>query len=423
MNQYKKTILSVLALVSISAAFVFGAYAGYENRPEAEKVLSLINKEAGNSTSVDFESFWRAWNIINEKYVSTDGPSDQEKVWGAISGLASSLEDPYTVFFPPEEAEVFQSDINGEFQGVGMEIGIQSGILTVIAPLKGTPAEKAGIRAGDSVVKINDTLSADLKIDEAVKLIRGPKGTEVVLTVIRSDGGEPVEIPITRDYITIPTIDTEVRMDTGELIDEASSAAASNPEDVFVIHLYNFSAQSANLFRESLREFVLSGKNKLILDLRGNPGGYLEAAVDMASWFLPVGKIIVQEDFGGRGEPLVYRSRGYDLFNENLRMVILVNQGSASASEILAGALSEHGVAKLVGKKTFGKGSVQELVNITEDSALKITVARWLTPNGTSISEGGLNPDIEVDFSVEDLEAGRDPQMEKAVELLQNDKW
>jgi len=416
MNRYKNIVFAVLAFIFFCGSFMFGVYTGYENRPEAEKVLSLINKDTGIPPTVDFEPFWRAWNVINEKYVSADGPTDQEKVWGAIAGLAKSLGDPYTIFFPPEEAEIFESDISGEFQGVGMEIGVRNGILTVIAPLKGTPADKAGVRTGDSIVKINDTLSADLTIDEAVKLIRGPKGTEIVLTVLRIEGGEPVEIPIVRDYITIPTIDTEVRTYEGKLVDESS--AVINPEDVFVIRLYNFSAQSANLFRESLREFVFSGKNKLILDLRGNPGGYLEAAVDMASWFLPVGKIIVQEDFGGSQKAQVYRSRGYDVFNENLKMVILVNEGSASASEILAGALQEHGVAKLVGKKTFGKGSVQELVNITPDAALKITVARWLTPNGTSISEGGLIPDVEVDFSVEDFEAGKDPQIEKAIELL-----
>ena len=195
-----------------------------------------------------------------------------------------------------------------------------------------------------------------------------------------------------------------------------------NKNDVFIIRLYNFSANSPSLFRESLREFAVSGKDKLILDLRGNPGGYLEAAVDMASWFLPAGKVIVREDFGKKAEPVVYRSKGYDVFNESLKMVILVNAGTASASEILAGALSEHGKAKLVGEKTFGKGSVQELVKVTSDSSLKITVARWLTPNGVSISKNGLKPDIEVPITKEDLENKRDVQIDKAIQLLTAEK-
>jgi carboxyl-terminal processing protease len=185
-----------------------------------------------------------------------------------------------------------------------------------------------------------------------------------------------------------------------------------------VLELYNFSAQSPRLFRNALRDFVASGSDKLIVDLRGNPGGFLEAAVELASWFLPPGKPVVIEDFGKQGERRVHRSRGYNVFNENLKMVILINNGSASASEIFAGALREHGRAKLVGTQTFGKGSVQELVKITPETSLKVTVARWLTPNGVSISEGGLTPDIEVKMTPEDAKKKRDPQMEKAIELL-----
>jgi len=420
---YNKIVFSAASVAVLAIVFLVGVYAGYENRPEVNKITTLINKEVDMSaTAVNFESFWRAWNIINEKYVSTDGPDDQEKVWGAISGLVDSLDDPYSVFLPPEEAEIFESDISGEFQGVGMEIGIRDNTLVVIAPLKGTPAERAGILPGDKIIKIDDTLSADMPIGEAVKLIRGPKGAKVVLTVIRDGGGEPLDIPIIRDVIAIPTINTEMLGGRGDSSNGNSDDKDSDPEsaegEVFVLSLYNFSGNSANLFRESLREFVMSGKNKLIIDLRGNPGGYLEAAVDMASWFLPAGKIIVQEDFGSRGEGRVYRSRGYDIFNDNLKMAVLVNKGSASASEILAGALQEHGKATLVGTQTFGKGSVQELVDITDTASMKITVARWLTPNGVSISEGGLIPDVEVEITKEDIEAERDPQLEKAIELL-----
>jgi carboxyl-terminal processing protease len=192
--------------------------------------------------------------------------------------------------------------------------------------------------------------------------------------------------------------------------------------DVFIIRLYSFSANSPDLFREALRKFMLSGKNELVLDLRGNPGGFLEAAVDMASWFLPQGKIVVREDFGEGKEGQAYRSKGYDIFSDKLQMAVLVDEGSASASEILAAALRDHGVAKLVGAKTFGKGSVQELVRLTPETSLKITVARWLTPNGISISEAGLLPDVAADRTVEDFKAGKDPQLERALQLVRTGK-
>ena len=419
MFSYKKILISVFILIAILGSFLAGFRAGYENRPEIDKVTTLSSKEDMKPATVDFQPFWKVWNLINEKYVSSDGPSDQEKVWGAIKGLADSLGDPYTVFFPPEENEMFESDISGEFQGVGMEIGIKNKTLTVIAPLKDTPAERAGMRPGDKIIKIDDTISSDLTIDEAVRLIRGPKGEKVVLTVVREGSSEPIEVSIVRDIIKIPTIDTQLRSKEGAIVKNNDGKTSDN-SDVFVISLYNFSAQSANVFRESLQEFVNSGKTKLILDLRGNPGGYLEAAVDMASWFLPKGKVIVRESLGNGEEGKVYRSKGYDIFNDNLEMVILVNGGSASASEILAGALSEHGIATLVGTKTFGKGSVQELVPVTKDTSLKITIARWLTPNGVSISEKGISPDVEVEISKEDIEAGKDPQMEEAIKLLVN---
>ncbi len=421
MTKYHKIILSISTAVILIFVFFAGVYAGYDNRPEIRKVTSLINKN-GNQTSsnVDFESFWKAWNVVNEKYVSTDGPDDQKKVWGAISGLVDSLGDPYSVFFPPEEAEIFESDISGEFQGVGMEIGMKDNTLVVIAPLKGTPAEKAGVLPGDKIIKIDDTISADMPIGEAVKLIRGPKGEAVVLTVIRDGEKEPLDISIIRGVITIPTINTKFinSKNSGKNSTGNKSAISEKESDVFVLSLYNFSANSSNLFRESLRKFVMSGKNKLIIDLRGNPGGYLESAVDIASWFLPAGKIVVQEDFGSRGDGKVYRSKGYDIFNGNLKMAVLVNGGSASASEILAGALQEHGKAILVGTQTFGKGSVQELVKITDKASLKITVARWLTPNGVSISKAGLTPNVVVKVTKEDIVAGIDPQLEKAIELL-----
>lgn len=401
-GERKVFIFSVtLGLVLLGASFLGGYYAGSRGVTLPGATLNVQNKEPSVITNADFGPFWKAWEVLSAKYVSKEAlPTEDEKVWGAISGLAQSYKDPYTVFFPPEEAKAFEEDISGEFQGVGMEIGIRERILTVITPLKGSPAERAGIRAGDRIFKIDETVTQDMPVDKAVKLIRGAKGTVVTLSLIREGLKEPLVVKVTRDTITIPTIDTELRKD-----------------GIFVIRLYNFSANSPSLFQNALREFVLSGSSKLILDLRGNPGGYLEAAVDMASWFLPAGKVVVREDAGTTGEK-VYRSRGYDVFNSNLKMVILVNQGSASASEILAGALSEHNVATLVGEHTFGKGSVQELVKITSNTSLKVTIARWLTPNGVSISEGGLKPPIVVVPTEEDIQKLRDPQMERAVAVV-----
>lgn len=396
------------ALILLGVIIAVGSYNLGFNSGEKEiqiAVSGLENQEEGQPTNVDFSPFWKAWNLINEKYVAASTTAetvdDQEKVWGAIEGLAASLGDPYTVFFPPIEAELFESDIRGNFEGVGMEVLAQEGVIVVITPLKNSPAEQAGMQAGDKIIRINDKPTSGLSTEDAVQLIRGPRGTTVKLTVFREGVAEPFEVEIVRAIIDIPIIATE-----------------SLGNGIFSIELYSFSANSPNLFRAALREFILSGNDKLIIDLRGNPGGYLEAAIDMASWFLPASKVVVKEDFGENQEQKIYRSRGYDVFNDDLKFVILVDKGSASASEILAGALQEHGRAVIVGEQTFGKGSVQELIDITSNTSLKVTVARWLTPNGLSISETGITPGHLVPITAEDRAAGRDPQLEKAIEIL-----
>ncbi|MBI5742572.1 MAG: S41 family peptidase [Candidatus Niyogibacteria bacterium] len=385
----------------LAATFAGGAYYGARQAPAVGKVAQILHLEtpAAIHEQVDFEPFWQAWSVIEDKYVSNDGMDRQKMVYGAIEGMAKSLGDPYTVFFPPVEKEMFESSVRGDFEGVGMEIGLRKGILTVISPLKGTPSYRAGIRAGDKILKIADKITNDMTTEEAVRLIRGPKGTEIALTVLGADTEKPHEVKITRDRIEIPNIETE-KKDGG----------------IFVIKLFSFNEGSASGFKNALREFVNSGSNKLILDLRGNPGGYLEVAVDMASWWLPMGEVIVKEKFSN-GTENAYRSRGYNALG-TLPTVILVNEGSASASEILAGALQDYKLATLVGGKTFGKGSVQEMVPITSDTSLKITIARWLTPNGNSISEKGLTPDVDVKFTEADAAKGHDPQMERAIEIL-----
>lgn len=397
----KKVFFIIAAFLAIGAAFAVGAFFGYSQRPEVEKILGILNKEEPLSQSVDFAPFWKAWRLVEEKYAAPEEIHRQEMVWGAIQGLLKSLDDPYTVFFPPEEKKLFESEVRGNFEGVGMEIAVKKGILTVVAPLKGTPAFRAGIKAGDKILKIGDEETTDLSVEEAVKLIRGPKGTTVRLTVFSEGEDKSRELEVVRDTIQVPVLETE-KIGT----------------DVFVIKLHNFSERSPFEFQQALRTFVFSGADKLIIDLRNNPGGFLEASVDIVSWFLKTGEVVLREKFKD-GEESLHRSRGYNTF-PGLPLAVLVNEGSASASEILAGALQDHKVAKIVGAKTFGKGSVQELLEVTDETSLKITIARWLTPNGRDITKTGIAPDFEVKYAEEDAQKDRDPQLDKALEVLRN---
>lgn len=333
--------------------------------------------------AIKFVDFWKVYNLLNAKFVQTHAsttPSTPEsRAYGAIQGLTASYGDPYTVFFPPAQAKMFNDQIAGNFEGVGMEIGInKDSQLSVIAPLKGTPAEKSGILAGDSILTINGKSTEGMSTDEAVKNIRGPKGTTVTFSIYRA--GKVLTIPVIRNTIEVPTTDTSYDAKTG----------------VYYIALYEFTGNSSDLFDKAFQSFRASGAKKLIIDLRGNPGGYLDSAVEIASHFLPKGSPVVTEDYKGKQSNTVHRSLGYSDLPAGTAVVVLIDQGSASASEILAGALQDNKAATLIGTRSFGKGSVQEIINIG-DAALKVTVARWLTPSGRSISDGGLTPDIKVD--------------------------
>lgn len=396
MNSKLRAQLFVFTGLTVVFGFATGFYVG--------NGTIFFSKHTQASEQVDMTAFWKTWNIVNEKFVSassTQSISDKDKMYGAISGLVASLNDPYTVFLTPTEKTKFDESIEGSFEGVGMEVGIQEDRLVVVAPLKNSPAQKAGIETGDIIISIDGVDSTDMKVEEAVSLIRGEKGSVVTLGILKANASSPIEIKITRDQINVPTLETEQH------------------GDVFVIKLYSFGATAQTEFKNAMQEFSKSRKSKLILDMRGNPGGYLEAAVDISSWFLPAGKTIVSEDFGSDIEPKVFRSKGYALLKSKIKMVILVDGGSASASEIVAGALKEQGVAQLVGTKTFGKGSVQELIDITPETAIKVTIARWLTPNGNSISLKGIEPDVEVKFDSELFKKSKkDTQLEKALDLL-----
>jgi carboxyl-terminal processing protease len=419
-NQQKKLVQITLAAVVLVGVFFIGTYVG-KNNGGATKTLSIPADIP--VTDEQFQSFWKVWKILSERYVSATTTDTQKRIWGAIQGLTASQGDPYTVFFPPEENAMFKSDIAGNFEGVGMEIGLKDGFLTVVAPLKNSPAEKAGVKAGDKIVQIDGQSAADLPVDKAVKLIRGKQGTKVTIMIVRDGKGGPFEVTITRGLIDIPTIQTETKSgsSTGSTTASADNGTGLRSDGIFVIRLFTFTAQAPDLFRKALREFIESGSHKLVIDLRGNPGGYLEAAVDMASWFLPAGKVIVSEDFGGKQAANVFRSRGYNVFDKNLKLIVLVDSGSASASEIFAGALQEHGVARLVGTKTFGKGSVQELIPITPETSLKVTIARWMTPKGRNLSKDGLEPDVVVPSTQSNVEKPGDAQLDKAVEILRKE--
>lgn len=407
MQRSKKFTFALLALL-VAGAFGFGWYAGLGERvASAANTITIVSGSPdAQPQDADFTPLWRAWNLLDQNFVETHAsgtiPTNEERVWGAIAGLTDSFGDPYTTFFPPEDAKTFNENIQGEFGGVGMELGTKDDQIVVVSPLKDSPAERAGILSGDLVVGIDGVSTAGMSVDDAVGKIRGQKDTTVKLTLMREGEKDPIEVSIVRDTIQIPIIKNYMRLD-----------------GVYVIELYSFSANSADLFRQALRDFVQSGGSRLVLDLRGNPGGYLEAAVQMASYFLPQGDVVVTEDYKGKQDNISHRSLGYNVFaGRDLKMAILIDQGSASASEILAGALSQHNVGVLVGTRSFGKGSVQQLMDLGGGAQIKITVARWLTPNGSSISDGGLTPAINATTTVDDVKAKKDPQMDAAVNYL-----
>ncbi len=400
--------LAVLLMVGVS--FVGGAAFALWTRPAS----------AVSEASADLSAFWKAWELLDSHFVDSSASSTQavatstpgvveERIWGAIGGLVDSYGDPYTVFLPPEENKLFEDDIRGNFGGVGMEIGVREEFIAVIAPLPETPAAKAGLKPGDKILEINDESTYKMSTTKALKLIRGEVGTTVTMEVISDGAKSSRTVTITRALIKVPTIKTEQLAD-----------------GTFVIKLSSFGATAPKEFRTALEAFSKAKTDRLIIDLRGNPGGYLNAAIDIASWFLPKGLVVAREDRGSNGAPIAYESKGYGSWNGRLKMAILVDEGSASAAEILAGALREHGVAKLVGEQTFGKGSVQEIFPITKDTSLKITVAKWLTPNGISISHNGLKPDLEVKneaaTSTTAKNPAKDAQLEAALKLLKNSK-
>lgn len=396
-------------VVLLALVFCSGVYSGRYIFPTNTVSAQDLNYSMGTvkiEVSPEMKLYEQVKKILDEKYIKAGEVKEDLKAYGSIKGLVESYGDPYTVFFPPAQAKEFKSVVSGTFSGVGMEVGVKEGVLTVVSPLKKSPAEKAGIKPDDKILKINGTSTEGMPSDVAVQLIRGEKGTPVTLTIFRKGEEKTREIVIIRDTIDVPVVDTQVS------------------GDAFIISIYSFSETSAQKFQEALQLFVESKKKNLVIDLRNNPGGYLEASVLMSSFFFEANKLIVSEDFTRTNKKNNHTSKGFNAIPADVKIVILVNKGSASASEIMAGAFQDYNRAKIVGEQTYGKGSVQEYMELPDGTSLKVTVAKWLTPYGQSISDHGITPDILVAYDDKvkaDKKTGKlDNQLEAAVKILAN---
>jgi carboxyl-terminal processing protease len=359
----------------------------------------IINKDK-KINSLDFSLFWRVWDILKEKYVDSDKLDAQKLFYGSIKGMLEATGDPYTNFFDPEENKKFNEDITGSFEGIGAEIGIRGGILTIIAPLEGSPAEKSGLRPSDKVIKINDQNTMEMTIDEAVDKLHGKKGTEVKITILREGENDTREISIIREVINVKSVKFEEK-----------------EGGIAYLKISRFGENTFDEFGAALQKIKSKETKGIILDLRNDPGGYLETAVEIGGKMLPKGSVVVIEEDSNKKQKKILAKGGDEL--SQIKTVVLINEGSASASEILAGALRENREnVTLIGEKSYGKGSVQELVSLSQGTALKVTVAKWLTPKGNQINEKGINPDVEVKLTSEDFEKNLDPQLDKAIEIL-----
>lgn len=412
-SRYKKRMLRYY--VRIFFVFAFGVatfFVGYERgkKSQAEIGQNILienavfkNKDAQTENSIDSALFWKTWDLVKNKYVDNDKLDASNLFYGAIKGMMAATGDPYTTFFDPVENKKFGEDISGNFEGIGAELGVKGGILTVIAPLQGTPAEKAGLRSADKIIKIDGKAAAEMSIEEAVDHIRGAKGTPVVLTIFREGQQDTQDITVNRDVINVKSVTLEFK-----------------ENEIAEIKITRFGDDTTKIFSEAIAKVRSRNSKGLVIDLRNNPGGYLESAIEVASKLLPKNKIVVIEENGDKKQKKMY-SRGGDVASE-IETVVLINEGSASASEILAGALKDNRSdnVTLVGKKSFGKGSVQEFIELPQGTAAKITVARWLTPNGVQINEQGIKPDNEVELSNDDYNNNKDPQFEAAMQILKD---
>ncbi|PIR66712.1 MAG: hypothetical protein COU51_02425 [Parcubacteria group bacterium CG10_big_fil_rev_8_21_14_0_10_36_14] len=402
-NFFVRNLGVLLSIVILLVVFASGIYAGkflFFYKSKQFELKQLVNKDAEPNflitDEVDFKMFWEVWEKIKKDYVHA--PIDEVTMfYGAMQGMAASLGDPYTLFFPPKVAEEFKQDLAGEFEGIGAEVGIKDNQLIIVSPLSDSPAEKAGLLPGDKVLAIDGKNTEGIALDYAVNQIRGKGGTIVKLTITRNGFASAKEIEITRGKIIIKSV--QWRMEG----------------DFAYVKILQFGNDTKKDFDDMVKKIILKNPKGIIIDLRNNPGGYLDAAVTMAGEWVP-DEPVVYERNNGQDTGLTANGKGR---LKDSKTVVLINRGSASGSEIVAGALKDYNKAILVGEKTFGKGSVQDYTEYKDGSALKLTIALWLTPNGTSIDGEGIEPNYVVDYTEDDYKKSEDPQLKKAIELLE----
>ncbi|MBI2589329.1 S41 family peptidase [Candidatus Saccharibacteria bacterium] len=389
-------VFKILAVFFLTLA-VFGL--GLEIGRGKLYVRGLSTGESKTSAAqLDYTSVDQLYTLLRNDY---DGTLDQNKLLdGVKSGLISATGDPYTQYFNPDEAKTFNDQLSGSFTGIGAELGTDAdNNIVIVSPLAGYPAEKAGLKPKDIIVGIDGQTTAGLSVDKVVQKIRGPADSKVTLTIVRS-GVKPIEVTVTRAKITIASVESKVEAGIGYL------------------KITQFTDDTPNLAKKAADSFRQQAVKAVVLDLRGNPGGYLNGAVDISSLWLEQGKTVVSERRGDKILSTDY-AKGNNVL-KGLPTVVLINGGSASASEITAGALRDNGVASLVGDKSFGKGSVQQVERLSGGGELKVTIARWYTPSGKNIDKQGINPDISVNSTDDDQKAGRDPQKDRAIQILQS---
>lgn len=393
-SSYKTFFKFLITVVLICAIYFSGYLVGHKNLQfEKNYIPKITNIDLGKTQDVDFSLFWDAWNIVKEKYI---GSSDSQKMlYGSISGMVNSLGDPYSLFMDPAETKRFSENMNGSFDGIGAEIENKDEQLTIVAPLEGSPAEQAGIEPQDVIVKIDGQNTSELGFYEAIDKIRGKKGTEVSLTIFRKGWNETKDFKVKRDTIVVKSVKSEIR------------------EGYTYIKINQFGDDTLDLMKKAMADAQKNNAKGYVIDLRSNPGGYLQDAVDIASMFLGKGSVVVKEEdkYQNKQETKTTLDKLTDK-----KLVVLVNGGSASASEIFAGAMKDNKRGTIIGEKTFGKGSVQTLEDLKDGSKVRVTIAKWLTPNGISINKEGITPDIEIKMSDNDVKNDNDPQLDRALE-------
>ena len=392
----------LFVLLFVILVFFAGVQVGRSDSKFSRALPIFVDGNRENAPGqVDWQILWDAIDKINQRYL--DKPVDMTKLlYGAVSGAVASLDDPYSLFLPPKEAEEFGNELRGSLEGIGAEIAIKNQQLIVVAPIDDSPAMNAGMKAGDYIAQVDGEDTFGMTLEQAVGKIRGPAGTKVMLTVFHKGQSEPVEIAITRARIQVKSVSYETQDLEGKKIG--------------ILKLRRFGEETQGELDKAISEFLVKNVKGVILDLRNNPGGYLETSVAVASNWVPSGATVVIQK-SSDGSEQIYEAEGANRLG-GMPTIVLINGGSASASEIVAGALRDHGLAKLVGEKSFGKGSVQELIELQAGAELKLTIAKWLTPNGHDLNKDGLEPDEKVELTDEDFQNDRDPQMDKALEVL-----